>query len=427
MSSSTNRLDLIRRILGTEEEALPGQKYQDPKIQIEPGKKPKYYIRPYVPIIDDHGNPDRQQKRLYLGIVGEISIREAKEEKKRIMLTINDNKFLVQSQIPFSLVLDRYIEVRLPNLPAVKDCYTNIIKKHIRPDFETMTENGKTRATRMCDIDKLMVERWLTNKAALKNSDGIGKYSHNSLLDFRKILSCVFTAAKEWGLWEGENPCWNLGKGKIGGVKKRYKTSMPDDAGLLRFLNNIDDTRIISREGAQLIVIVALVSGGRVCEVLGLQIKHLDLLQETIQIEQDWTRGKLRATKNEESERICQIPGLAMRIGLYTRGKGPEDFLFARPDTKLPPDDRDLQHHVFRPAAEEAKIYTPGFGLQRFRHISLTWKQQVGAHPMEAMKDAGHAQLSTTWLYTETDTERQKTHATRMLDRLIGAAGGRIQ
>lgn len=142
-------------------------------------------------------------------------------------------------------------------------------------------------------------------------------------------------------------------------------------------------------------------SGARVCEVLGLQMKHVDLGKETIEIEQDWSRGRLGPPKTDDLHRFCEIPGLAAMIGRYAKDKGAEDYLFARADTKQPPDDRDLQQHVFRPAAERAGVYAPGFGLQRFRHISLTMKQQVGPHPIEAM--------------------------TQILNRIIGSAVGGIQ
>src|SRR5438046_7269862 len=63
---------------------------------------------------------------------------------------------------------------------------------------------------------------------------------------------------------------------------------------------------------------------------------------------------------------------------------------------------RDLQQHVFRPAAEAVKIYHPGFGMHVFRRLNITWRQHAGASPFEAQKAAGHARPSTTWMYTIT-------------------------
>jgi hypothetical protein len=75
-----------------------------------------------------------------------------------------------------------------------------------------------------------------------------------------------------------------------------------------------------------------------------------------------------------------------------------------------PPDDRDLQQHVFRPAATAVKIYHAGFGMHSFRRLNITWRQHAGASSIEAQKAAGHARASTTWMYTIEDGERERQH-----------------
>lgn len=402
---------------------MPGQRYQDPVIQERTDvERPFYYIRPYVPVITEQGL-ERKQQRIQLGFMDEMSTREAKEAKARIMTTINDNKFLVQSQIPFKAVLDRYVEVRLPQIPSTRDSYENKINKHIRPAFEFVQETKKKkRLLRMCDIDKPMVEAWLNTKAA----EG---YSHNTLLDLRKVLSAIFTQAAEWKLWQGDNPCWNL-KGKIGGKAEVFTPKMPKAEGLLRFLGALEDTCIISAEGARLLVVTSVAIGTRSCEVLALQPDDIDPEAETITIRRDWARGRIGPTKTPESKRTRQAPGVTAELLAYAKAhKIPADgFIFGRPDRDgLPPDDRDLQQHVFRPAAERAGIYAPGFGLRRFRSINISWRQQVGAHPLEAQKAAGHTKLSTTWIYTQNEEDRDREHVTKILERLHGKPEGGVQ
>jgi hypothetical protein len=90
----------------------------------------------------------------------------------------------------------------------------------------------------------------------------------------------------------------------------------------------------------------------------------------------------------------------------------------------LPPDDRDLQQHVFRPAAEAAGIYFEGFGMHTFRRLNISWRQEVGATPFEAMRAAGHSKPVTTWLYTVTDEARERAHVEAILARIIPVAGG---
>ena len=77
-----------------------------------------------------------------------------------------------------------------------------------------------------------------------------------------------------------------------------------------------------------------------------------------------------------------------------------------------------MQQHVFRPAAEAAGIYFAGFGMHTFRRLNVTWRQEVGATPMEAQKAAGHASLDMTFLYTQTDEAREREHVGRILERV---------
>ena len=112
-----------------------------------------------------------------------------------------------------------------------------------------------------------------------------------------------------------------------------------------------------------------------------------------------------------------QVGELAAELLALAQGKREDEFLFAREDGN-PPDDRDLQQHVFRPATEAVGIYHPGFGMHTFRRLNISWRQEVGATPFEAMKAAGHAKPSTTWAYTVTDAQREREHVGLMLDRI---------
>jgi hypothetical protein len=63
----------------------------------------------------------------------------------------------------------------------------------------------------------------------------------------------------------------------------------------------------------------------------------------------------------------------------------------------------------------------PGFGMHTFRRLNMSWRQEVGATPFEAMKAAGHSKPLTTWEYTITDAQREREHVDRMLDRISSA------
>jgi integrase len=421
MPTRTPSLELIRAILGSEDDALPGQRYQDPKIQTRSDvKRPFYYIQPYVPELTPQGLV-RRKKKIALGFVDEMSMRKAKSAKEQYMSTINAQKFIAQSQVPFSELLKRFNEIRLPQLGvATRNKYTSHIDNHIEPAFKLL---------RMCDIDRPTVEAWLNQCAVgytIEIEPGVTKthkpLGHWTLLDLRNILSAIFSKAEEWKLWAGDNPCEHL---KVGGVAEIREKKIPNSDGLNAFLTAIAETAIMPAEGARLMVITAVTTGLRVSEVLGLQPRDIDPAAKTLEVRRRWHRGSVAEPKSKASKRIRKIDGLADALLAYGRGKGEEEFIFGRLSNEgNPPDDRDLQQHVFRPAAEAVHIYSPGFGMHTFRRLNITWRQTIGgASVFEAQKAAGHAQPSTTWMYTVLDGEREAAQ----VEKLWGEVKGGVQ
>jgi len=387
---------------------MRGQRYQDPKIQVRNDvARPFYWIRPYVPVVTESGIV-RKQRSMALGFCDEISMREAKARKQQIMATVNAGKFLVQSQIPFSGILGKFIEVRLPQLgSATQEKYRNHIGNHIEPAFANL---------QMCDIDRPTVEAWLNEKTAT----GL---AHWTLLDLRNLLSAIFSKAAEWKLWQGENPCARL---KVGGAAEVREKSIPKPDGLNSFLEALGDTAIAPAEGARLMVLTAVTAGLRISEVLGLQPRDIDSRLGTVKVSRRWHRGNIDEPKSSASRRERQVGGLADELLQFAEGKQAAEYIFGRSDRNGdPPDDRDLQQHVFRPAAEAVGIYAPGFGMHTFRRLNITWRQEVGATPFEAQKAAGHAKPSTTWSYTIADRDREREQVARIRERLDSDKTGR--
>jgi integrase len=399
-------LEIVRDIiLSSTEEGMPNQRYQDPSIQIRKDvSRPFYYIRPYVPVITDSGLK-RERKSIQLGFCSEMTKSQAKAAKERIMATVNAGRFVVQCQLPFSAVAQKFIDVRLPQLrPSSQDWYRQRIENHILPAFGNL---------QMCEIDRLAIETWLNDRTAL----GL---SHKSLLGLMDALRAIYTKARDWKLFDGEFP----GNGiKVGGPKSVYKKILPSKDGLLRFLAEIRSVKSLTADGARLMAMTGIITGLRISEILGLTIGDIDPVNETIEVNKCISCGRLGPPKTEESHRIRQAPVLAKMLLDYRRQFSGDGYIFSDAD-EMPASSHYLQGKVFRPAATRAGIYTPGFGLHRFRHLNITLRQQAGAHPFEAQKTAGHASLQTTWLYTQTDVDRERQHVTTMWNDLFGSEMG---
>ncbi|MBI5085918.1 MAG: tyrosine-type recombinase/integrase, partial [Acidobacteria bacterium] len=123
---------------------------------------------------------------------------------------------------------------------------------------------------------------------------------------------------------------------------------------------------------------------------------------------------------------VRQVGPLLEELRLWKQRCPWAEYLFGDPKKYLA-DDRDLQQHLWRPTAESLGIYFPGFGMHSFRRCSITWMQQVGATPIEAMRMAGHTSLEMTARYTVVDSNRERQQLQKMLEMIGGKVVAGIQ
>jgi integrase len=412
-------------------------RFQDPKIVVRKGKRDYYVIRPYVARPGSAGL-QRKQKPIRLGYVDEkLSARKLQERKQEVMAPINRGTLILQAQIPFAELVEKYRDARLPKLSAAaRERYESHLANHILPVF------GKAK---LADIDRQSIEAWLIREGQphthRQARDGRGVKPRRdtpvtagsnpapwpeeveyaglgwwSLWSLRGVMSAIFSAAEEWGLWHGKNPCSRI---KLGQKTEKREKRIPNAADLQKFLAALPNTKYLGVDSARLVVLTAVAAGLRVSEVLGLQVTDVDTSAGTLKVERTWRRGEVGPLKSAASRRIRQVGALARQLVELGRG---HKFIFEQKPGS-PPDDRDLQRYVIRPAAEAVGIYAEGFGMHAFRRLNISWRQEAGATPFEAMKAAGHSKPDVTWLYTITDAEREKAHVDAILERVLPAGG----
>jgi integrase len=164
-------------------------------------------------------------------------------------------------------------------------------------------------------------------------------------------------------------------------------------------------------------ILIAAVAGLRISEVLALQPRDLDAAAQTLSVKRRYYRGDVDEPKSESSRRTRFVGPLMAMLERQAEGKKPDAFLFCREDG-LPPDARDLQISVWKPAAERAGCYHVGFGPHVFRRLNITLRQHCGATAIEAMRGAGHSSLSQTWLYTIDDDGRERDQVNKLWERI---------
>jgi integrase len=394
---------IIRRIL--EEDTLMPKKYQNGKLEVRKDvARPYYFVRASVVRIDKVTGERRKVREEHkLGFVDEIARKRAMQLRAEVLETINAGRFVVQSQIRFRDLTKRFVELRLGQLGvATQAQYRSQIDNHLLPAF------GERK---LCEIDRPAIEEFLTAKA-----ESLGWWARNNL---RSILSAMFTAAKDWKLWESENPTRGVRIGKKKFVREKRLLTVEQMRGLLAALS----------DRLRFLVLIQFGLGLRISETLGLRWRDIDFDAEKIAIRRRWYRGDLSEedeTKTDSSNAELRLSA-AMLAEFRLRYPGPhkrEEFVFLGEDGHTPPDDRDLLRFEFRPILKRLGLYYPGFGWHAFRRQNITWRQQLGgATPLEAQKAARHSSLDMTYLYTLSDPERETTQQQRMFDELLGPGG----
>ncbi len=369
-------------------------RFQDPSLEKKGGQ---WRIRVRVPVVQPDGSVVRKQKPFHLGKISEISRTEAARRKQELLASINAGPIVFAGQIRFGEVLAKYKSSKIPLLAeSTKGKYLSHIDRHIEPAF---------RDLKIAEIDTPAIQAWLNTKTTL---------SWATKTDLRNILSAIFTAADEWKIVSA-NP---VAKVKVGRRRAVYERDRIPVDKLPLFLAAIPDTKIIPAQGARLIASIAILNGARVSEVLGLQWR--DIEGEYAAMRRGWVRGHESPGKSDGARRQFYLKPLEEELRLWARRQGQRVWIFERSECQEPPDDRDLQQHVFRPAAEAVKIYRKGFGLHDFRRLNISMRQDFGASPMEAAKAAGHVSPSTTWIYTLPDEARSKDQVEKIAGVLFG-------
>ena len=368
---------VMAQILGLEDIV----RTQNPKLEKTTGRNQKYFIRPFVDIIES-GKLVRKQRRIYLGSCDAMGKREALTAKTKALETINHSQYVAQAQIPFSEFLDLFERNHMDTVRAsTRQKYSSHIRTHIRPAFGNQ---------RMADITPLAIQSWIKGK----------RLSSATKADLRNIIHGIFSRAEEWGYWREKNPAEHVRLGKAKAVRERRKMTTEETRALLAELS----------PQIRMIVEVALYCGLRISEVLGLRWKHIDLAAGVLKVEERYYRGDVDDPKTPGSQRIVALGDMAADFSLIHPGPGrDEEWVFTVPThggRRETRDDRIILRHFIRPQAKALGLDYDGFGFHAFRRDAIT-RLVREMDPFQAMRMAGHSRLDMTQHYVQTDTAAQ--------------------
>ncbi len=353
---------------------------------IRKGKRRKTWVARWREIVIQlDGTPKRVLRAEVLGLVSDLSEREARNRMAGLLRPINEGKYRPEATITFGQFLKECWEPAvMPQLkPSSVRYYGLQIRCHLLPTFGTW---------RIRDITKAEVQRFLANK----RKQG---FSGSSVHGMRTAFGKVLQAAVDWSYLE---------QNSARGIRLGDRTPTQERAYLLPeqlspLLNSLP-------EPCRKLVVIATLTGLRIGELLALRWKHVDFVHDVLHVRETVHEGKFGSPKTKSSRRDVPMsqPVREALMGQRSEqtGADAENLIFtSRNGTPMNP--KNLLRRILQPACR--KLNLPVISWHSFRHTHATLLGEVGESLRTAQAILGHSDLKTTLnIYTHAIPESQK-------------------
>jgi integrase len=293
----------------------------------------------------------------------------------------------------FDDLADEFIAVALKAKQRKKSTiidYTAAIRNHLRPAFGSHDLGSLSQRPEE-------FERY----AAGKIRDGLSpKTVRNHLV----LLGLMFKTARRWR-WVAENPRDLVDPPSIEDAET--ETLAADQvAAVLRAYRELevraeDDDRPWYG-AARRMTTVALSTGLRRGELLGLRWQDVELLERRLHVRQAFVRNEITTPKSRAGRRTIPLGDVAIAAleeqFTVSRHRAPESIVFCHQALGSPLDPSKLTRYARKALARAGvgESFQPWHGL---RHTALTETAAAGVPAMFVQAKAGHAQGSTTERY----------------------------
>lgn len=352
------------------------REWQNPSVLQRDGANGReWYCRYRVKVLQfEDGRPvlKRVEKWQHLGMCAKMTKRQAEREKDKVLREVNAQVYTVQSQIPFSAVLEEFRTLHVPSLAAPsRETYLQRIRCYIEPALGTL---------RLCDIGPREVEQLFAGmeRAGL---------SRNTRQATKGVLKAVFSCAIRWKFCT-ENPVQGASIG--GGARIARERRIPSTDDVLRLIDACD-------RDIGLLIETLVTTGMRISEACGLTVADLDFARGLISVTKRRCRGNVGDTKSEAGTRQLGMGSLAGNLQRHVAGRAPTDAVFTYRGNLIL--DNYVLAHYLSPIMAKLGLKFPGFGWHSFRRLHLTLMAQRGLSVFDLRQQAGHADVRTTQLY----------------------------
>jgi integrase len=210
--------------------------------------------------------------------------------------------------------VEREIGGRALIAASTKAKYLNHLENHIMPRWKN-TRIAEFRAKDVLDWLQCECESW------------------HLMADLRNIMSGIFTKAQEWETLPDT----------FANLMHRVKLPKKWEVREKRILSEEQTAAVLARlEDPHLLICeTCLDAGTRISEATGLKVKHVDLDQNCIRIEQRNWRGDIDEPKTAKSRRTLSLGALKDRYHAWIANlkyQDPESWVFPQDERQAPAD-----------------------------------------------------------------------------------------
>jgi len=317
------------------------------------------------------------------------SKKDAQREMRAILTAVENGTYADPGKMTVKEWLGQWLEEARTNVaPKTLQRYREIVDLHLVPALGSIL---------LAKLQPVHIQANYAEALATGRRDGTGGLSAQTVLHHDRVLHVALKRARALRLIVS-NPVEDVSKPKV----ERQEIEALDPAESAALLTAARSTRMFP------VILVALGTGLRRGEVLGLRWSDIDLGKRTLTVaqslEQTKTGLRFKAPKTRRSRRTIALPPAiaeelhahraqqaAERLALGM-GRDPAGLVFTRIDGD--PIQPDSVTKMFARIAERAKIRPISFhGL---RHTHATDLLRAGVHPKIASERLGHASIAIT-------------------------------
>jgi integrase len=321
--------------------------------------------------------------------------KEAERVLRARLAAIEDGSYIAPTRQTLREFSERfktdYSDPRLRRKTRVD--YAAMLKNHILPELGDL---------RLEEITPGVIDRYVSRKVKA------GKLSPKTINNHLRLLHVMLERAVKWRLLK-VNPAGAVDKLRV----EEGDTDTLEPGEVRAIIDHSSPT-------VALFTLTAVLTGGRLNEVLSLTWDRVDFDKGTLRLDRQWSPDGWAPLKSRK--RTDALPAELWQALLAHQAATPynatDDFVFAsRTGRKI--DGRNMLRW-FKDAAEKAKI-TRRVWIHQLRHTAGTRAAELGMSALEVAALLGHAQASTSERYIHLARGSSRERADQMAERTLGA------